>query len=367
MINRCLRKVLLICFVIQLGLTGNSTSAKSETCSDYLRSRFIPVVNSPEYTKLFREATALDAATILSYRDRFTTKEINDAASNFNRFYDEIYAKNSRLQKSRDELRKFLADLNVKGVSNGSCGHIFDGSYVSRDLPKVREVRREPERGQSSSSEFHLNPTCNKLNDLWRQRFYSDFKISWKFEPFPCPSVTSKIAEAIYFVYSLSAKRFRSGTKLPDFYQLLAESVGRTSYQEYKTGPSSSNIPAETFPKSGDIVIYKFFTEATIVARASNLIHESRHLNPNNPNAHVICDHGDKQGRAGCDDQLVRNRFFSGGAYSAQFYFLEQVYLNVDELNLDKAAVRHLLCWTLAHSFNYGYQRTLEEYSCGNM
>jgi hypothetical protein len=199
--------------------------------------------------------------------------------------------------------------------------------------------------------------TCDQLNSLYQSRFHTEFKVAWPATSFTCPSPTASIVEAMNDLLTTTLSASSLGAA-PDFYSWVTGQIVSLQYSD--TDPTSAWSVANT-GQDGVMTLHQLFTTQDPVWRTSVLVHESRHIQSDDPQ-HVNCDHGPNQGKAACDSDLVGDTAWGGSGYNYQFRYLEWINQAVASTPLDRALVATTLKSLLFNNFNSVSQEQVQKW-----
>jgi len=158
-----------------------------------------------------------------------------------------------------------------------------------------------------------LQPDCTTLKAHWKEHFQRDFGIEGSTRLRCDDGWELSLGEALFLLKSTNFQDNHYGFH-PDFYEDL-----RWVTQSIRFDPHCS-VLARARKSERRITLCPAFLSLSLVERASTLVHEGHHLQPDTP-PHVPCHSGPYQSAgAACDSRFSFS--LDDGAYSADVYFL---------------------------------------------
>ena len=163
-------------------------------------------------------------------------------------------------------------------------------------------------------------PSCVELRAKWENKYLRDFSLDQSQKIFTCPGGESSLALAFHDLETAGFTADKEGYR-PDFYGLVRDTVKAMNYD------AACTHLAYAFEPEKKITICPAYFEDTREGRASTLIHETRHLDPDDP-SHVACTGGQYKGNADACDDTFYDGAWLGSGFNADIYFL--VWMNLD-------------------------------------
>ena len=230
----------------------------------------------------------------------------------------------------------------------------------------------------STSAFSYEEPTCEELNDLYYNKYESDFEVTWSVSenqqeymrknslvaypsgPFPCPkgNESEEQLKAGRFSYYHIAKSFyyldkvdiidSKGREIFDYYKYVTDGVESTMLRYDGKG----GLTAEGYGDGTGFIYLPlgFFKESSIY-EAAGYVHERRHFDPDDP-GHEECDSGDLKGERACDNFVSIEKFDRGSGYhyNVKYFIDAHNYGGINDLQ--KSIAKKFTKGALLRAFN---------------
>ncbi len=188
-------------------------------------------------------------------------------------------------------------------------------------------------------------PQCIDLQTQWQDHYVSDFKVDWSTASFTCPGGESALAMAFYDLQTMSFKPNKDGYR-PDFYALVKGLVKQFHFDE------SCKYLALGYRSLGKITLCNPFFKDSREDRASTLVHETRHLQSDDP-AHVTCAGGKYNGHTGACDDTFYDGTWQGSGFNADIFFYSWNLNGADKNELSRAVMQNEVNTMIPDRFNH--------------
>jgi hypothetical protein len=199
-----------------------------------------------------------------------------------------------------------------------------------------------------SFSAYAAPVACTLLEESWRSHYVRDMKIAWPAEStFDCHH-EARFALSIYDLEQVKFEADAQG-QVPKFYQILKNAQKGMRDQKNLRGSCKTAL---AFARSPDqtITICPAFYDDNRIDRASTLMHESRHLSPNDP-GHVICRGGSHKGEMACDRKFMDGKRLGSG-YNADMNYLSAILKRQIGNDLSRSIAQQYINYYIGDSFN---------------
>jgi hypothetical protein len=185
-------------------------------------------------------------------------------------------------------------------------------------------------------------PKCAELEPAWYSRYVQNFKINWDTDKFKCPGREGLLAQSLNDLEKLEFRPNKDDYS-PNFYNYVRDSLKETAFDP-KCEPLAMAL-------QGKLILCRAFFEQTRENRASTLVHEARHMDPNAP-GHETCIRGAYKGDLqGCDAEFHDGNI-KGGSFNAEIYYLNWVIKRSKQNELSKSVHQSLINDFVPDRFN---------------
>ena len=187
-------------------------------------------------------------------------------------------------------------------------------------------------------------PSCDDLKTQWHSHYVSDFKVDWDTSGFTCPGGESSLALAFYDLQTTTYRANTAGFR-PDFYALVKGLVKKVHFDE------TCKFLALGYRGEGRITLCNPFFKDSREDRASTLVHETRHLQSDDP-AHAQCAGGKYNGNAGACDAKFFDGGWQGSGFNADIYFYSWNMKDSDKNELSRSVMQSVVNTMVPDRFN---------------
>lgn len=198
------------------------------------------------------------------------------------------------------------------------------------------------------------DPSCAELKQLWQMRFVSDFNIKFATREFKCSSFEMPIAVSLYDL-DQQFSDYRYGSRI-DFYDIVRtriRSLEFTSISDpYNKGCMAGiDIIARGTKETGRITICPFFMMTPREDRASILVHESRHLDRDDP-LHDTCKGGKYSSMDYACDGTFHDGAWQGSGYNSTVIFMAANLMGGVRNELSRSVIQSAINAAVPERFN---------------